>query len=74
MLGGLLGEIGDTALAERVVHGACVIGDEDEAAQGTFADQLAESLGRRFVMERRAGLLERDLGRLIAGARTVSQR
>ena len=71
----LLGEVGDAALAECVVEGAGVVGDEDQAAQRTLGDQLAKLLGRRLVVERRARLLERDLGRLVPpGTRTVSQR
>src|SRR4051812_9702347 len=57
----LLGEVRDSAGLEGLVQRARVVGVEDEAAQRALGDQLAELLGRRLVMERRARLLERDL-------------
>ena len=55
---GLLGEVGDAALSEGVVEGADVVGDEDQAAQRTLGDQLAQLLGRPLVVERTARFLE----------------
>ena len=62
MLGRLLGEVGHAATFQRLVQAARVIGDEDQAAQRAFRHELTQLLGRRFIVERRAGLLERHLG------------
>ena len=64
---GLLGEVGDAALLEGLVQRPGVVGVEDEAAHGALGDQLAELLGGRLVVERRAGLLEGDLASGFAG-------
>src|SRR5262245_39578556 len=58
---GLLGEVADAPLLERLVEGVDVVGVEDEAVEGALGDQLAELVGGRLVVERRARLLERDL-------------
>src|SRR5262245_16991476 len=65
VVGRLLGEVGDAALAELVVELPGVVRDEDEAAEGALRDEVAE-LGRGLlVVDRRAGLLERHLGRAV---------
>ena len=67
VVGGLLGEVGDAARLERLVQAAGIVGDEDEAAQGALGDELAELRGGRLVVQRRARLLQRDLGLRLAG-------
>ena len=67
VVGGLLGEVGDAALLEGLVERPGVVGDEDEAAERALGDQLADLLRGRLVVQRRARLLERDLGALLAG-------
>src|SRR6266581_1757569 len=62
VVGGLLGEVGDAAPFEGLIQPPGVVGVEDEAAQGALRDQLAEPLSRRFVVQRRARLLQGDLG------------
>lgn len=73
VLGGFLGEVGDAPLAQRVVHGARVVGDEHEAAQGALGDQLAQALSCGVVVEWGTGLLKRDFGGLLAGSPCVSR-
>ena len=61
MVGGLLCEVGDAVLLERLVEAARVVRDEHEAAERPLGDELPELLRGGFVVQRRAGLLQRDL-------------
>ena len=67
VVGGLLGEVGDAARLEGLVQGAGIVGDEDETAQRALGDQLAELRRGRLVVQRRARLLQGDLGARLAG-------
>src|SRR3954454_4469453 len=55
VVGGLLREVGYAPLLERLVQGARVVGDEDEAAYGALRDELADLRRRRLVVQRGAG-------------------
>src|SRR4051812_42915627 len=63
----LLGEVGYAALLERLVQRPGVVGVEDETAHRTLRDELADLRRGRVVVQRRAGLLERDLHALLTG-------
>src|SRR6185369_12974446 len=65
VLGRLLGEVRDAALLELLVEAVRVVGDEDEPAEGSLGDEVADPFSGRLVVERRARLLQRDLGRAV---------
>jgi hypothetical protein len=56
VLSGLLREIGDTALAKRLVEAASIVGDEHKATQGSLGDELPQLGGGGLVMQRRPRL------------------
>src|ERR1700694_2207886 len=67
VVGGLLGEVGDAALLESLVQTPDVVRDEDDAAHGPLADQLAELRSGGFVLRRRGPVLHGDVGARVAG-------
>src|SRR5438093_8439173 len=62
VVGGLLGEVGDAARLEGVVQTPDVVRLEGDGANGALGDQLAELRGGGLVVQRRARVLQEDLG------------
>src|SRR3954463_1454182 len=67
MLGGLLGAVSDAACPEGLVQFSGVVREEDESAQGALGDWFTELRSGRFVVQRRARLLEGELCLRVAG-------
>src|SRR5687767_4462653 len=61
VVGGLLGEVGDSARHEGRVETSDVVRLENNGAHRALGDQLAELRGGGFVVQRRARLLQEDL-------------
>src|SRR2546429_5135229 len=67
VLDGLLGEVGDAALLQGLVQTPDVVRIEHEGAHRALGDQLTQLRSGGVVVQRRAWLLEEDLGARVTG-------